>query len=99
MTVSLTVTNAGTDAGDEVVQLYLRQDSTTARGPIAELKGFRRIAFQPGQSETVSFTLTGEHLARYDGSPGLAVCPGSVQVMCGNSSKHLPLTGAFKILS
>ena len=98
VTVAAQVTNAGDCVGDEVVQLYLHQDSSTAQQSIYELRGFQRITLQPGESETVAFVLNDAHLARYDGSPELSVCPGTVQVMCGSSSKHLPLTGCFEIL-
>jgi len=98
VTVTIEVTNAGDRAGEEVVQLYLHQDGGTSQVPVTELKGFQRITLQVGQSETISFVLNDKHLARYDGSPELAVCPGTVQVMCGGSSKHLPPMGSFRIL-
>jgi len=98
VTVSLKVTNTGGVAGDEVVQVYLHHKSATGQNPLAALKGFQRVCLEPGQSETVTFSLTGEQMARYDGSPDLAVCPGTIQVMCGNSSQNLPLTGSFEIL-
>ena len=97
VTVTLEVTNTGDHAGEEVVQLYLRQESSTDQGSAMELRGFRRIALQPRESVTVSFALGDEHLARYNGSHEFAVCPGTVQVLCGSSSKHLPLTGSFEI--
>lgn len=57
VTVSVDVTNAGERPADEVVQLYLHQRSGTASRPVRELKGFERIALQPGESRTVSFTV------------------------------------------
>jgi beta-glucosidase len=57
VTVSVDVTNAGTRAGDEVVQLYLHQRHGSASRPVRELKGFRRIALPPGRTETVTFTV------------------------------------------
>jgi beta-glucosidase len=55
--VSVTVTNVGERAADEVVQLYLHQRSGTASRPVRELKGFERVALGPGQSRTVRFPL------------------------------------------
>jgi beta-glucosidase len=57
VTVSVTVTNAGERAGDEVAQLYIRQRHGTASRPVRELKGFRRITLDAGESRTVTFPL------------------------------------------
>ena len=58
VTVSLDVTNTGTRAGDEVVQLYIHQRSGRASRPVRELKGFRRLTLAPAESRQVTFTLT-----------------------------------------
>jgi beta-glucosidase len=55
--VSVDVTNTGTVAGDEVVQLYLHQKSGSASRPVRELKGFRRVTLAPGATQTVTFAL------------------------------------------
>lgn len=57
VTVSVTVTNTGERAGDEVAQLYIRQRHGTASRPVRELKGFQRFALEPGESRTLSFPL------------------------------------------
>ena len=57
VTVSVTVTNAGERAADEVVQLYIHQRHGTASRPVRELKGFERITLAAGESRTVSFAL------------------------------------------
>jgi beta-glucosidase len=57
VTVSVTVTNAGERAGDEVAQLYIRQRHGTASRPVRELKGFRRVTLEPGESRTLEFPL------------------------------------------
>jgi beta-glucosidase len=57
VTVSVTVTNAGERAGDEVAQLYIRQRHGTASRPVRELKGFQRLTLEPGESRTLSFPL------------------------------------------
>jgi len=57
LTVSVTVTNASSAAGDEVVQLYVHQRYGTASRPVRELKGFRRVALAPRESQTIEFAL------------------------------------------
>jgi beta-glucosidase len=86
--VSVEVTNTGDRAGDEVVQLYTRQ---AAARPLKELKGFRRITLQPGERKTVTFFLQTD-----DACSGTQ--PDTIDVMIGNSSQHLPLTGSVKIV-
>jgi len=61
VTVSVDVTNTGERAGEEVVQLYLHQRHGSASRPVRELKGFRRIALRPGQSEHVTFPVGPDH--------------------------------------
>lgn len=60
--ISLTVTNSGAVAGDEVVQLYIRQHEASVTRPIKELKGFKRVSLQPGESRQVTFTLYANQL-------------------------------------
>lgn len=62
LTVSAEVRNTGGRAADEVVQLYIRQTGTSVVRPVRELKGFRRIALAPGQSQKVEFTLGADEL-------------------------------------
>jgi len=94
--ISAEVTNAGTRAGDEVVQLYIRQASAADR-LIKELKGFKRISLMPGECKRVTFTLSVNQLADYDDELLAAVRPGQVEIMVGNSSANLPLRGSFEI--
>lgn len=63
MTVRTAVTNTGQYAGEEVVQLYLAYPHRPYRTPIRALKGFQRISLQPGETKTVTMTLTPEQLA------------------------------------
>lgn len=60
--VSVDVTNTGIRQGDEVVQLYIHQRFGTSARPVKELKGFRRITLAPGESQSVTFSLTPDHL-------------------------------------
>jgi len=95
--VSCEVTNSGARAGDEVVQLYLRDDYSSVVTFEKVLRGFRRIHLNPGQTEKVSFTLTPEHLQLYDRSGQWTVEPGRFTVWIGASSEDLRLEGSFQI--
>src|SRR6202166_4592177 len=57
ITATVTLTNTGARAADEVVQLYLHQRFGSASRPVRELKGFRRVTLQPGQRQEISFTV------------------------------------------
>ncbi len=96
--VSVDVTNTGDRAGDEVVQLYIRRRTGARPGPIKELRGFKRIGLQPGERKTVTFALYVTQLGVYDQTMRHVVEPGPVEVLVGNSSQHLPLTGAFEVI-
>ncbi len=86
LTVSVEVENIGRRAGDEVVQLYLRDVAASVTRPVKELKGFQRITLQPGEKKRVSFMLTPQHLGFYHRDGRFAVEPGAFKVMVGNSS-------------
>jgi len=88
-TVSVQVTNTGQRAGDEVVQLYLRDQVSSLTRPVKELKGFARITLQPGETRTVTFTLTPGSLAFLDAQQECVVEPGLFDVMVGSSSVHV----------
>jgi beta-glucosidase len=89
--VSAQVTNTGRIAGDEVVQMYIRDKVSSVTRPVKELKGFRRITLAPGQSETVTLPITPEHLAFYDIGMKYVVEPGEFEVMVGSSSREQDL--------
>lgn len=86
ITASATITNTGDRAGEEVVQLYVRDLVGSVTRPVQELKGFEKIMLQPGESRTVSFTLTPRDLAftRADMSHGWE--PGEFQLWIAPSS-------------
>lgn len=84
--VSVRVTNTGTRAGEEVVQLYLRDDVASVTRPVKQLRGFQRVALQPGESKTVTFDLGFEDLAMYDARMQQVVEPGTFTVFVGGSS-------------
>ena len=88
--VRVEVSNTGKRAGDEVVQLYIH-DVLTERvtRPVKELKGFKRITLQPGESRTVEFTLTANELAFLNEKMERVVEAGMFEVMVGGSSVDL----------
>ncbi len=96
--VSLDVTNTGTRAGDEVVQLYLRDDFSSVTTFDKELHGFERIPLAPSETRRVHFTLTPEDLALYDRNDAWTVEPGRFTVMVGASSEDIRLQGAFTVV-
>jgi beta-glucosidase len=84
--VSVTVTNGGKMAGDEVVQLYLRDDVATVTRPVQELRGFQRVSLAAGESRTLDFPIDARDLAFYDTDMRRVVEPGSFTVFVGTSS-------------
>jgi beta-glucosidase len=86
VTVSVEVKNTGARAGDEVVQLYLRDLIGSVSRPVKELKDFRRITLAVGETKTVSFTVTPEKIQFYNIEMKRLVEPGEFQVMVGTSS-------------
>jgi beta-glucosidase len=87
--VSAEVTNTGTRAGDEVVQLYIRAEVSRATRPVMELKGFRRISLAPGERRTVTFKVGPEQLSYHGPEMKRVVEPGRFQVMVGGSSAEV----------
>jgi beta-glucosidase len=95
--VTATVTNTGGRAGAEVVQLYVGAPASTGE-PVHQLKGFQRVDLQPGQSQTVRFTVTSRDLAHWaDSSGGWTTTPGAYQILVGDSSRNLPLSGSVNV--
>jgi len=86
--VSVDVTNTGSRKGAEVVQLYIRDDYASVPRPVKELKGFQKIWLEPGQQQTVTFTITPEMLSFYDGNMKWGVEPGSFTLMVGTASDN-----------
>jgi beta-glucosidase len=86
------VTNTGQRAGTEVVQLYIRDLVSSVTRPVKELKGFRKVRLEPGESTTVVFDITPASLSFYDVNMKLVVEPGDFEMMVGNSSRDADLT-------
>jgi beta-glucosidase len=85
-TVTVTVTNVGKRASDEVIELYIHDLVSSVTRPVQELKGFRRIHFGPGESKRVEMTLGAEELSFFDETNRRVVEPGGFDVMVGGSS-------------
>lgn len=86
--VSVIVTNTGNVKGDEVVQMYIRDKFSSVTRPVKELKGFKRITLNPGETKTVEFPISFEHLAFYDINMDYVVEPGTFDIMVGTSSEN-----------
>lgn len=97
--VSLKVTNTGKYKGDEVVQLYLHEETTPVITPVKVLRGFKRITLVPGQSEAVHFQLTPDDLQLLNRHMEWEVVPGKFHVMVGSSSEDIRLNGYFNIVA
>ena len=87
VTVSVDVENTGSRAGDEVVQLYIRDVASSVTRPVRELRGFRRINLQPGEKRRVEFTLSSQELGFYNRDMKFVVEPGEFKVFVGTSSE------------
>jgi beta-glucosidase len=85
--VLVDVTNVGKRMGTEVVQMYIRDRVSSVTRPVKELKGFKKISLQPGETQTVTLDITPEALAFYDINMQFVVEPGEFEIMAGNSSR------------
>jgi beta-glucosidase len=85
---SVQVTNTGKYAGEEVVQLYMRDKVASLVRPVQELKGFKKINLKSGESTQVDFTLTAAELGFYTDKGVFAVEPGEYDIMVGTNSKE-----------
>ena len=86
LTASVEIENTGKRAGDEVVQLYIRDVASSVTRPVKELKGFERVTLQPGERRRISFMLTPAHLGFYNRAMRFIVEPGAFKVFIGTSS-------------
>ncbi|MEY2933208.1 MAG: hypothetical protein RL033_3957, partial [Pseudomonadota bacterium] len=95
--VSVDVRNVGSVAGDEVVQLYVRDDYSSVTTFERSLRGFERIHLGPGQTRRVEFKLGPEQLALYDANRRWTVEPGRFTLLVGASSVDIRQTGSFSV--
>ena len=94
ITVTVEITNTGVVDGEEIAQLYIRDNVSSATRPVKELKGYKRVALKAGETKKVEFTLDAESLAFYDINMDYCVEPGDFTIMTGSSSakKDLKVT-------
>lgn len=98
ITASVKVTNTGDRAGLETVQLYLRDLVGSVVRPVLELKGFRQISLEPGETKTVSFEITEDMLRFYTKDMSYASEPGDFEIYVGPNSRDL-LKETFTLIS
>ena len=98
--VSLKVRNVGDRAGKEAVQLYVRDNESTAIRPVKELKGFEKVDLAPGEEKTVEFTLDKRSFAYYHtGLKDWYVESGEFTILAGSSSRDIQLSGTVSVES
>jgi beta-glucosidase len=97
ITVSADITNTGSMAGNEVVQLYIQDVAASAARPVRELKGFKKVWLEPGEKKTVAFTLTPNELEMLDINMKTVVEPGKFNVWVAPDSTT-GLMATFEII-
>jgi beta-glucosidase len=97
VTIRCVVSNAGARAGDEVVQLYLKDVLASVARPVMELKRFERVHLRPGEARDVVFTLSPDDLRMLDADMKWVVEPGAFRVLIGASSEDIRLRGEFTV--
>jgi beta-glucosidase len=96
--MSVEVLNTGERAGDEVVQLYVRDVEASVTRPVRELRGFARVTLEPGERRRVSFRLVADQLAFTGVDGALRLEPGAFEVLVGTSSQDLPLAAPLELV-
>jgi len=105
ITVSVTVTNTGKYAGEEIVQLYVRDKVGSFIRPVKELKDFQKLMLAAGESKTISFMIDMEKLSFYAPDPAndqqlkWVAEPGEFEIMIGASSKDIRLKDSFELVN
>ena len=89
--VTTEITNTGEVDGEEVAQLYIRDNVSSVTRPIKELKGYQRVFVKAGETKKIKFTVNAESLAFYDINMNYVVEPGTFTIMTGSSSKNKDL--------
>ena len=98
LTITANLTNTGKYAGTEVVQLYVRDKVGSVTRPVKELKGFQRIALQPGETKTITFELPISDLAFWNIDMKKVVEPGEFTLWIGTNSSD-GLSADFEVLN
>lgn len=97
MSLSVTVQNVGALNGDEVVQLYIRDEVSSVTTYEKNLRGFERISLAPNERKTICFTVKSDDLALWNREMKHVVEPGKFLVMLGTSSSNIKLKGSFLV--
>lgn len=95
--ISADVKNTGDLKGAEAVQLYINDVISSTSKPVKELKGYEKIALEPGETKTVKFKLFPEDLSLFDRDMNFVVEPGVFRIMVGSSSMDIRLRGEFAV--
>lgn len=95
--VSVDVENVGKRAGVATVQLYLHERYAPVSTPVKQLRGFERVTLAPGETKTVTLTLTPKDLMLLDRNMHWVVVPGTFDIMLGKSSADILLKGALEV--
>ena len=96
--VSVDVTNSGDVAGKEVVQLYIGDEESALERPVKELKGFRKVYLEPGQTKTVTFGITPDDLKYFDDvQHDWVLEPGRFTAYVGSSSRDIRTEVSFEV--
>ena len=98
ITVSFTLTNSGKFDGEEVVQLYLKDQVGSVVRPVKELRDFQKVFLKAGASQKITFTIDKEKLAFYNAKLEWAPEPGAFEVQLGASSADIRLKDNFELL-
>ena len=96
--ISVTITNTGKRAGDEIVQLYTSDPVASVTQPVKQLRGFKRVSLAPQQSARVTFRLSANQLGFYDRNMDFVLEPGKINLLLGASSADIRLQGELDVV-
>jgi beta-glucosidase len=96
--VSFTLTNTGKVAGEEVAQLYIRDNVASLIRPVKELKGFEKVYLKPGESKVLHFTIDRDKLSFYNERLEWKAEPGTFTLMIGTASNSIQLQSSFQLI-
>ena len=98
LTITVPVTNTGNRAGSETVQLYISAKGSKIDRPVKELKAFRKVYLQPGETHNVELTIGADALSYYDEATGAwRTEAGKYEALIGTASNQLPVKYAFTL--
>ncbi|HPB02962.1 MAG TPA: fibronectin type III-like domain-contianing protein, partial [Bacteroidales bacterium] len=95
--VSCTIKNTGHYSGEEVLQLYIRDELASVSRPMMELKGFQRVYLEVGESKKIEFEITSDMLSMLNEQMQRVVEPGTFRIMIGASSNDIRLRGILTV--